>query len=381
MSKTISFCIERVDNLGQGVSFDAANDKVNLIPKTLPGEEGVAKVTGTKGKKVQFAKVESLSAPSSDRITPECTHFSNCNGCSFLHTSYEKESVLKKDSYSFLFRRYSESKDILYTHAPHRTAYRNRLQLHYNLKSKQIGYMADGKILEVPSCLLPHPTLQSKLKELYNNQDWLKLIDSNQPVNGHIELYLKDLNSSEVSIAINERYAHDGFTQVFQEMNDKIMASLKLFIEKNPLSDQDVVIDLFGGDGNLTRSLNSPTLVVDYYTEPKIQREHQNFLSLNLYKSFAPKKVLEELKKKFEASAQVSWLILDPPRSGLKNLNEYVELIRPKRISYLSCNPNTQVRDLGALLENGWVIESIEFLDLFPSTHHLESFVHLKKAQ
>lgn len=375
MKKKISFTIERVDNLGQGVSFDTENDKVNLIPKTLPDEMGVAEVLATKGKKVQFAKLLELTTPSPQRTSPKCTHFNQCSACSFLHTSYEMESELKKESYGFLFKNFFDPKKIKYTQAPKRLEYRNRIQLHYDRNKKKIGYMADGQIINVPHCLVALAPIQDKLRELYENDSWLELV-VNEPPQGHIELYLKN---SKINLSLNQRYAHEGFSQVYQKMNDKLIDSINHYVGSHPLQpEKGFVIDLFGGDGNLSKNLSHPTLVVDYYTTPKETKktqDHQRFLSLNLYS----KNALRDLRDSL-GSEDVQWLLLDPPRSGLKNLEEFVEEFNPTQISYLSCNPNTQVRDLRPLLENGWIIESIEFLDLFPSTHHLESFIHLKKA-
>ncbi len=381
MKEMISFSIERVDGLGQGVSFNQSNGKVSFIPKTLPGETGKALITGKKGKKVQFAALQSLDTESESRIEPQCIHYKNCPGCSFLHTNYDKESELKKASYSFLFRRHFKACEITYTQAPRRLEYRNRVQLHYDKKAQRLGYRTDSKIYEVPHCLLPHPRIQDKMQELFHDKMWLDLT-KDQPASGHIELYLKGDTEADVSIAINQRYAHDGFTQVFEEMNNKVIESIDLALTKAKISPQsnEIIVDLFGGDGNLSQHLDLPTLVVDYYTSPKLERNHQKFLSQNLYHASAINEISSCLTSSFPKDTSIAWLILDPPRSGLKNLEQYVSQLKPKKISYLSCNPNTQIRDITPLLESGWIIDSIEFLDLFPSTHHLESFVHLKKA-
>jgi len=282
------------------------------------------------------------------------------------------ESELKKESYAFLFKNFFDSSKIKYTQAPNRLEYRNRIQLHYDRSKKRLGYMAGGQIVKVPHCLVPLPPIQDKLKELYENDSWLELVTS-EPEQGHIELYLKN---SKIIHSLNQRYAHEGFSQVYQEMNDRLKDSINRFINSHPLHpEKGCVIDLFGGDGNLSRNLSHPTLVVDYYTVPKSTLQHQRFLSLDLYSKNAVKDLKDGL-----GSKEVQWLLLDPPRSGLKNLAHFVAELNPRALSYLSCNPNTQVRDLKPLLEKGWIIESIEFLDLFPSTHHLESFIHLKKA-
>ena len=388
MKHIIPFSIERVDGLGQGVSFDPANEKVNFIPKTLPGEKGTAEVIAKKGKKVQFAKLESVTTKSPDRIDPPCIHFNQCPSCAFLHTTYEKECELKKESYSFLFRKYFDPSDIVFTKAPRRLIYRNRIQLHYDKRQMRLGFIKDNEILPVPQCQLPHPQIQERMGKLYENDSWVQYV-KDQPNRGHIELYLTECDHKiyeekeyQVSMAVNQRYAHAGFTQVFQEMNQKIIDSIDHFFLHSGLKNlaNGLILDLFGGDGNLSRSLGAPTVVVDYYTSPRLEQNHQKFLSQNLYDSDALDQLTDYLGQNFSRDIPIQWLIIDPPRSGLKNLNEFVDQLSPEKISYLSCNPNTQIRDITPLLNQGWKIDSIEFLDLFPSTHHLESFVHLKKA-
>ena len=380
MSKNVTFKISRIDTLGQGVSF-GDDDKVTFIPKTLPFETGVAEIQATKGKKVQFAKLKSINTISDSRIEPHCAHYDQCQGCSYLHTNYENEKELKKKSYSFLFRHYIEENDITFTEAPRRFQYRNRIQLHYDKKKREIGYKSDQGILQVPQCHLPHPVLQKKLLELYQEGQWLKLVQ-NEPATGHIELSLKEASEEKISIAINQRYAHDGFTQVFEEMNTKVINSIDRYlgkIEEGHL-ENGIVIDLFGGNGNLTQNIGLPTLVVDYYTKPKFtdaSSSHQSYFSLNIYDKNAISQLQKKLREISHTGHSISWLVVDPPRSGIKNLDQFVEILNPKRISYLSCNPNTQARDISPLLKSGWKIDQLEFLDLFPGTYHLESLVHL----
>ena len=74
-------------------------------------------------------------------------------------------------------------------------------------------------------------------------------------------------------------------------------------------------------------------------------------------------------------------LIVDPPRSGLhpKFVNQIIGL-NPQRIVYVSCNPATQVRDLKLLNENaGYKIDSVQPVDMFPHTPHIEVVTGLSK--
>ena len=74
-------------------------------------------------------------------------------------------------------------------------------------------------------------------------------------------------------------------------------------------------------------------------------------------------------------------LIVDPPRSGLhpKLVSQIIDL-NPARIIYVSCNPATQVRDLKLLNENGgYKIDSVQPVDMFPHTPHIEVVTGLSK--
>ena len=73
--------------------------------------------------------------------------------------------------------------------------------------------------------------------------------------------------------------------------------------------------------------------------------------------------------------------IIDPPRCGL-NPRALKHLIRlaPKKILYISCNPKTQRENLTALLEAGYVLKTVQGVDQFPHTVHLETIILLEKA-
>ena len=70
-------------------------------------------------------------------------------------------------------------------------------------------------------------------------------------------------------------------------------------------------------------------------------------------------------------------VFVDPPRKGLdeKFVNSLLET-KPKRIVYVSCEPETLARDV-ALLEKEYEIKEIQPVDMFPMTHHVETVVNL----
>ena len=73
-------------------------------------------------------------------------------------------------------------------------------------------------------------------------------------------------------------------------------------------------------------------------------------------------------------------VITDPPRAGCsKQFIDSLISMSPKRIVYISCNPETLARDLNILVRNKYKITKIQPVDMFPHTNHIEVVVGLRK--
>lgn len=74
-------------------------------------------------------------------------------------------------------------------------------------------------------------------------------------------------------------------------------------------------------------------------------------------------------------------LFMDPPRAGSdkKFLSSAIAL-SPEKIVYISCNPETQQRDLYYLTKNGYKVKKIQPVDMFPFTNHVETVALLVRA-
>lgn len=80
---------------------------------------------------------------------------------------------------------------------------------------------------------------------------------------------------------------------------------------------------------------------------------------------------------------QVDVVFMDPPRSGSDErfLSSLIRL-RPERVVYISCNPETLARDLKYLTKHGYVMKKATGVDMFPMTGHVETVCLLsRKAQ
>ncbi|MBT3585437.1 MAG: class I SAM-dependent RNA methyltransferase [Halobacteriovoraceae bacterium] len=362
--KKVQFEIEHIDPLGQGVS--KKGDKVTFIPKTLPGETGVATIVRSR-KGVQFAELTQLDSASAKRIEAECPHYDQCNGCHFLHTSYPYELELKQKNLEFLFKNWQYGE--LHSHpGPTRMGYRNRIQLHFNKARKQFGFMLTGgkEILAVPDCLLPAPQLKAAIKQYTGQDHWLDSLPD--PV-GHVEFYQKD---QEILISCNKPYAEGGFSQVNPAMNQLLAGLLQNLA--HTLNPGAKILDLFGGVGNLSSNFQKQErLIVDYYpgTAPK-ETSGGQFLKLDLYRPEA----LNELTSR--GIGHFDCLIVDPPRSGFKQLGDFLKEFSPELLIYVSCNPATLKRDLDQI-KNDYQLSNLHLLDFFPGTFHFETLAILKK--
>lgn len=79
---------------------------------------------------------------------------------------------------------------------------------------------------------------------------------------------------------------------------------------------------------------------------------------------------------------KVDAVIMDPPRSGstLKFLKSLVKL-SPEKVLYISCNPETQARDLLYLIKAGYKVKRIQPVDMFPHTAHVENIALVSKVK
>lgn len=82
------------------------------------------------------------------------------------------------------------------------------------------------------------------------------------------------------------------------------------------------------------------------------------------------------------AHEKVDVVFMDPPRSGSSEtfLSQLAKLA-PARIVYISCNPETQARDLKILCGKNYSVKKILPVDMFPHTNHVETVVLMTKRK
>ena len=86
--------------------------------------------------------------------------------------------------------------------------------------------------------------------------------------------------------------------------------------------------------------------------------------------------------KAAQKGARYDVVIMDPPRAGASlDFLKCLVTLAPQKVVYISCNPETQARDLGFLVKNGYKVKKTQPVDMFPHTEHVECIVSLERKQ
>ncbi len=155
----------------------------------------------------------------------------------------------------------------------------------------------------------------------------------------------------------------------------------QLALESAKLDPNDCVLDLYCGTGTLgifASSLVKEVIGIELNSDAVADAKY-NF-ELNGVQNM---RVIEgdvgEVLGELDFSANV--VIVDPPRVGLgKEALKHLMELYPSKIIYISCNPVTQTAECNTLCERGYDIVSIQPVDQFPHTPHIENIVLLTRV-
>ena len=153
-------------------------------------------------------------------------------------------------------------------------------------------------------------------------------------------------------------------------------------VEMARLTGKEIVIDAYCGVGTIgiycsafVKQVIGAELNRDAVRDA-IENAKQNQIKNIYFHCRDAGEFMQELKSSGE---QIDVVFTDPPRSGcsMEFLNALTAL-RPARIVYISCNPQTQQRDLRFLTQNGYAVKEIQPVDMFPHTNHVECVASLE---
>ena len=393
--------IERLDDLGRGIGY--LDGKITFIPWTIPGD--VVEVIVTENhKKYNVAKVKQFIKYSEKRIQPPCPYFTKCGGCTLQNLAYNDtlEYKVKKIKNIFKKNKIDINLEIIANSNPYN--YRNKISL--KVINGKIGFFENSthQLVEIDGCIISSQALNKciHLIEKMNiinggitircnqNEEILIIIESQDNLKIDIDSLKKEIKL--VGIIINDKTFY-GENYLFERINNVLFkisydsffqvnpsVASKLFqIVKDNISLNDKVLDLYCGVGTLSlmAAANAKSVVGIEIVPNAILNAIFN-ASINSVDNtcFVLNDVSEAVSK---ISLDFNKVIVDPPRRGLtKEAIEVLLKIRPEKIIYVSCDPQTLVRDCKLLSEN-YDIEKSYILDMFSYTYHVETVLILKK--
>ena len=169
----------------------------------------------------------------------------------------------------------------------------------------------------------------------------------------------------------------------YQTNSEQAYELYKVAREAADLKADDVLYDLYTGTGtiaNFCASRCAKVVGIEYVPEAiedaKVNSEINGIKNTVFYAGDMKKVLSDDF---VEANGRPNVVILDPPRAGVDEpVIDVILRAAPDRIVYVSCNPATQARDI-ALMDGMYRVVSVQPVDMFPHTYHVENVVKLVK--
>ncbi len=403
--------------------------KTVFVSGALPGETVRCLVRKKRSKFDEADLIEVIDA-SPDRVNPRCSAAGVCGGCSLQHMSGEAQVRAKQqvllDSLAHIGK-IAPEKVLPPLEGPHWN-YRRKARLGVRVVPKKGGVLVGFRearssyIAVLERCdildkrfadlIAPLQELISMLSiakripqievaagddtamlvfrhlEPLTDEDLTRLRDFGQAYAVNIMLQPKGPDSVQplnpecddlLSYRLEDwnlevQFRPTDFTQVNAGINRLMIRQALELLEPGK---DDRVLDLFCGLGNFTLPLartcghvtgieGDPALVsMARDNAARNGLANTEFITSNLYE--------EPLEGNW---LQQKWdqILLDPPRSGAREVIARLPELHPRRIVYVSCNPATLARDAGILVnEFGYTLTAAGIMDMFPHTAHVES--------
>lgn len=175
------------------------------------------------------------------------------------------------------------------------------------------------------------------------------------------------------------RISPTSFYQINHQQTEKLY---KKAIQLADISKNDTVIDAYCGIGTIGIAASRKAgkvigveLNSEAVSDARVNASINNIKNVTFVNADAGDFLVEYAK-----NAKADVVIMDPPRSGStpEFLNSLLK-IKPDRIVYISCGPDTQARDIKVLVKGGYKVMACQPFDLFPHTEHVETVILLSR--
>ena len=388
--------------------------KVWLVSYALPGEVVEAEPRGRQGG-VAVAATTRVLEPSPHRVAAPCPYFGACGGCQLQHATYTHQLDLKRqvvaEAWARAGLRLPPDAAVLGMEDPWRYRIRGEFEAVAEASGWRFGFhrMRSHAVLPVDSCAIHDVRIERAVPAFARAANELRLTGLQnllltvEPAGRGLLWRLRVLSKGWP----HDEYAHrvaellpdaalldDAMSLDFWDMTFRVRSDT--FVQTNyrqmlvlyrtaldmlqPMPGEKL-LDLYAGIGTLSvaaaRGCGSVTAVEENPRAVQLGRLNARINSARV--EYLPGKVEEVLRG--VRLGQHDAVILDPPRAGCEPA-AIAELVRlgAGRVVYVSCEPSTHARDIGALVRGGYRVRRAAIVDMFPQTYHIESVALLERT-
>jgi 23S rRNA (uracil1939-C5)-methyltransferase len=355
-----------------------------FVPGLFPGDAATVEVVEVR-KGFARGEVLELRAAGAGRRAAPCRVAAECGGCDWtelrLDLQLEAKRRILEDSLRRTGRLDPAVLPPIRIHASPLN-YRLRSRLHRDEQTGELGFYArrSHRVVPLPDeCeVVGTRTLSGmeQIREQTRHGDTVDVFESEDSI-VTVERHEEDDGSERVSVAVGRWRFHLSTSSFFQ-VNRHLLVRLIELVRQIGAGAQrrDLAFDLYGGVGFFALPVSEDFgRVVTVESGP----EAAHFARINLG-GRPTVRVVNRSVEDFLATVQTApdLVLVDPPRAGLSpRVRSQLCRIAPKRIAYLSCDPVTFSRDVAELVGHGWTLCTLDLVDLFPNTHHVETLASL----
>ena len=234
-----------------------------------------------------------------------------------------------------------------------------------------------GKNNFVKALLKLHPEITTIVVNVNDKKTSMVLGDKEKPIYG--KGYIED-----TFCGLTFRISPRSFYQINTKQTEVLY---KKAIKLADLKGKERVLDAYCGIGTIgmaaakhAKEVIGVELNPDAVKDAKANAKANGVKNIRFYQNDAGKFMVQMASQ--EGQGAIDVVFMDPPRAGSDEafMSSVVKL-SPKKVVYVSCNPETLARDLGYFTKHGYEAKEAWAVDMFPWTGHCETVVLLSKGE
>jgi 23S rRNA (uracil1939-C5)-methyltransferase len=413
-ARYVELVIEKLADGGDG--FGHVDGKACFVPLSAPGDRVRAKVAREKSSYLQ-AKIDRVLEPGPGRVEPRCAVYGECGGCSMMHLAKDVQIDAKEKA---LLR--TVGQPVAVTRSPESFGYRVLARMRYRpgKGSGRFGFFGrlGRKVVDIDTCPILVTALDAVLGPLRNGllarigrpvdvrlvaglDRPAVLVESSQLLppafyeqaaalvpgvfagalvwSSEVTATIAGVDHVEVEGGDGEPLEAPvgGFGQANPGINRLLGATLGEWVAAGGYAS---AIELYAGAGNFTVAF-APH--VKRVRAVELDRAACKLMRGNLERRGLARVEVEvgdaaDGYRRHGKGAEL--VVLDPPRTGARELSRLISLGDHRSVIYISCDPAALRRDIGELYIGGYRPVRAQGFDMFPQTAHVEALVMLEKV-